>query len=362
MARPRVEHSYFVSKVGQTWLGFWYTRRPDGSRKKNQRRISSTRDSKGAIVTKTTASSIHAAWVRQNVSAAGVAEIEQPTLQTLWERHISEAREKLAKGELHPKYVGTKTSLWAYLNPLASRIAATITKKDVQGLFDGLVSTKLGTPLSSETKGHLRNLLRPLLMTVGNNAVTEAGLRFAGKSKGETLDVEDVQKIRAELGERDQIIFDVMVNLGLRAGEANKITRRHLTKPGVLDTPGTKTELSDQPIPIPADLDVRLQALAAAAPYDHKLLFEQVSHRTWLEEVLQPAAKRAIDIDKIDMRMLRRTALTLMAGVDEAAASRMARHSDGAMIAKVYNNAPFKRVARAQDAVAAQLKVRKADS
>ena len=155
--------------------------------------------------------------------------------------------------------------------------------------------------------------------------------------------------IRARLTGRDLVIFDVFAFTGLRAGEARRVARVHLKVPGILETPGTKTDYAGAPIPVPMDLYARLLALPAVDDAD-PILFEQESHRTWLEEVLQPAAKDC-GIERIDTRMLRRTVLTLMRTHDKGAASRLARHADSSMLDTVYDNADLGRVRAAQDSV-----------
>lgn len=340
-ARPRQDYSYHVKKRGPSWVGFW--RIFEGDKLVVKQRVLGPRRG----VTKTEAMERHATWVRENVPAYGAVP-DKPTLRALWERHIAEARAKLAKEKLHPKYVGTKSSLWVYLEPLGDRIAASITPAEIEDLFDSVVSMKTGAPLAPESKGHLRNLTRQLLSMVGSTAVTDAKMRFTGRRKGATLSIEQIAAIRAQLTGRDRTIFDVLAFLGPRAIEARKLARRHVSKLGYVDIPGTKTNLAADVVPVPPELQAELIALAELAVTDDQpILFEQESHRTWLEEVLQPAAKLA-GVNHIDFKMMRRTALTHTAKTDRGAASRLGRHSNSTMLDAVYDSPDLDRVRVAQ--------------
>lgn len=353
-ARPRVEHSYYVGRLGRNWVGYWYVRE-DGERLKRQRVIGAFK-----TITKTEAEKRHAAWVRENVPAYGALP-ERATLQTVWDRHIARMRDLMNKGKRHPKYVGTLPSLFEYLRPWAEMEPSAITPEEIEPLFDAMKSTKTGKAPLPETKGHIRNLLRTLLKAGGSAALKESKMRLPGRNKGETLSKEQMRALRGKMvNDRDLLIFDTFAFTGLRAGEARRVAKIHLRTQGILETPGTKTDFAGLPIPVPSDVYVRLLRLPAVNDRD-PILFEQESHRTWLEEVLQPAwlecqkATEATEFMQIDTRMLRRTVLTFMREMDKGAASRLARHADSSMMDKVYDNADLARVSAAQDLIFEQV-------
>lgn len=350
-ACPRKEHSFWVRRVGPSWIGYW-SLYEGGKRIKRERKVG-PRKGDGAL-TKTEAENAHGQWVRSNVPAYG-AMPARPTLQALWERHIAKMRDLLAKGKRHSKYVGSLPSLYEYLRPLADREASTIAPEEIEPLFDAMISPKLKQAPGPKTKAEIRTLLRTLLTKVDNEAIADSMMRISRKRKGQTLSKEQLRALRGRMtSDRDLAIFDVFSFAGLRAGEARRVALIHLQTQGILETPGTKTDLADLPIPIPSDLYVRLLRLPAAGDRD-PILFEQESHRTWLEDVLQPAAVSCGIPLKVDTRMLRRTILTFMRAKDPGAASRLARHSDSSMIDDVYDNADLARVALVQDEVFAEV-------
>ncbi len=239
--------------------------------------------------------------------------------------------------------------------PFADREAATIKPEEIEPLFDAMVSPKNEAPPAPETKGHIRNLLRTLLTDAGSTALRESKMRLPGRRKGQTLSEEQLRAIRGKItSERNRVIFDVFAFTGLRAGEARRVARVHLQVPTILETPGTKTDFAGLPIPVPADVFGRLLKLPSVSDRD-PILFEQESHRTWLEDVLQPAAVACEIKMKVDTRMLRRTVLTMMREKDKGAASRLARHSDSSMLDKVYDNADLERVLLAQEEIFAKV-------
>lgn len=345
MARPRVEHSYYVRKRGRNWVGIWHVRSAEGERIKHQRVIGLRSE-----ITKTEAMNRQGKWVRENVPAFGVIK-ENPTLLEIWQRFLSSANDKVSRGKRNKQYATTRKGLWLHLEPLALLPALDITPEQIERLFDNATNRRTSEPLSAESKSGIRNLARQLLKTVGNNAVGEAEMRFTGKQKGETLSAEQIRAIRQQLAGRDLVIFDVLAFVGLRAIEARRLARVHLQVPGMINVPGSKTKLSSAFVPVPAELYAQLLDMAAVGVNDNDpILFEQQSHRTWLESVLQKAAGRAGIKHVVDMRGMRRSTLTHTAKQDRGAASRLGRHKDARMIDTVYDNPDLDRVKVAQDA------------
>jgi len=328
-ARPRSEHVYHVRAEGPSWIGFWYVYDESGRRLQKRRKVC---DRDG--VTLTEARERHAKWVREHVLAYG-AEPDHPTLQVLWERHISAISAKVEKGKRALHWERTLHSLWGQLEDLHDREAATITSDDVEEVFDDLESLDYSASTLRKTRALLAQLLRGHSAAVG-----EAQLRFRSGPKGRVLSLAQVRAVRERLGPVDRTIFGVYVFLGLSAREGWRLQLRHVESDR-LWVPGTKTEHRAAELPLPADLAAELNALAekhrdCGRPETHRLLFAEASHRVWLEQILQPAAAAA-GVPNLTMLDLRRTAGTFVSRyADVGTASRLLRHSTTAVTQKHY--------------------------
>lgn len=361
-ARPRKDYSFHVKRRGPSWVGFWRTY--DGDKLVPHQKVIGNRKE----ITKTEAVARHAAWVREHVPAYG-ATPEKPTLQQLWERRIAEERRRAERGKLSIATVGQHVSYWAHLKPMADVDAKKITGEQIEDLFDGM-------QLASKSKKHVRQLLRSILRPVGVQAVDDAAMRFEMAPKGPTFEADAIFGILRNLPtDHDRLIFQLCLVTGLRASELARLSGEHLREPGFMHVPGKKTALSKSRIPLIPEIGLPLAKLVAERGTAARLLFSQKTHRQWLEKVYQPTAERVFkasalanrpddpavsdeeywakvkDGYSVDMLMLRRTAGTKGAKVDEGATAKLMRHTTTRMIREVYDSAADDAVLDVQRAV-----------
>lgn len=325
MTRPRQPYSFHVKRRGPSWVGYWRVFEDD-KLVVHQRVIGLRKE-----INKTEAAERHAAWVKEHVPAYGVVP-ETPTLRQLWERTIADERRRASRGKLSASTVGQHVSYWKHLEPLAAVKARDITGERIEDLFDSM-------KLASKSKKHVRQMLRTILKPIGATAVDDAKMRFETSPKGDTLAGDVILGILRQLPtSHDQMIFQLCLITGLRASELARLTGTHLRDAGFIHAPGTKTELSNSRIPLIPELWVPLSKLAEERGPGVPLLFSQKTHRQWLERVFQPAASRA-GVENADMLMLRRTAITKGAKIDESAIAKIARHTTTRMVRDVYDSA-----------------------
>ena len=317
-ARPRSEHVAYVRPEGKAWIGFWYIYSEDGRRLQKRRRIGDRKS-----LSKTEAKDRHMQWVRENVPAYG-QEPERPTVRQLWERHISGIAKKVTESKRAIHWQRTLHSLWGLLGDLQDREAATVTGDEVEATFDRLAESYSPSSLR-KTRALLAQLLRG-----HSSAVADAQMRFRSDPKERVLSLAEVRALRGQLAGLDLLILDVYLFLGLSAMEGWRLELRHVGAK-CLWIPGTKTDRRAAELPVVDDLAARLNELVTArreagASDSRKLLFDDASHRPWLEKVLKPAGERA-GIKAITMLDLRRTY-----------GSMLSRHSDPGTAARGMRN------------------------